>query len=78
MREDHAVEGAIPAKNSENTTNNQNKSEGKKKNYPPCQYCVKMGHPLFKCLKRLDAKCTKCNQIGHKVVHSKHMNNYLS
>jgi len=35
MREDRAVEGAFLAKNSEDTTNNQNKGEGRKKNYPP-------------------------------------------
>jgi len=51
MREDRVVEGAFPTKNSENTTNNQNKGKGKKKNYPPCEPCGKMGHPSFKCWK---------------------------
>jgi len=52
----------------ENGANNQNKSKGKRKNYPPCQHCGKMGHPPFKCWRRLDAKCSKCNQLGHKAV----------
>jgi len=34
MREDCVVEGALQAKNSENTTNNQNKGKGKKKKLP--------------------------------------------
>ncbi|RDX66970.1 hypothetical protein CR513_54210, partial [Mucuna pruriens] len=75
MREDRAVEGALPAKHhdvgynkkkffknqptsSKNTTNNQNKGKGKKKSYPPCQYCGKMGHPPFRCWRRPDAKCS--------------------
>ena len=27
-----------------------------------------MGHPLFKCWKRLDAKCSQCNQLRHEIV----------
>ena len=27
-----------------------------------------MGHPPFKCWRRPDAKCTKCNQLGHEAV----------
>ena len=27
-----------------------------------------MGHPPFKCWRRLDAKCSKCNQLGHEAV----------
>lgn len=55
---------------SENFTNNHNQSKGRysRKNYPPCQHCGKMGHPPFKCWKRPDAKCNKCNQLGHEVV----------
>ena len=51
-----------------NGANNQNKGKGKRKNYPPCQHCGKMGHPPFKCWRRLDAKCSKCNQLGHEAV----------
>ncbi|RDX63956.1 hypothetical protein CR513_57549, partial [Mucuna pruriens] len=43
---------------SENTTNNQNKGKGKKKSYPPCQYCGKIGHPPYRCWRRPDAKCS--------------------
>jgi len=35
----------------ENNANNQNKGKGKKKNYPPCQHCGKLGHPPYKCWK---------------------------
>jgi len=51
-----------------NDANNQNKGKVKRKNYPPCQHCGKMGHPPFKCWRILDAKCSKCNQLGHEVV----------
>eukprot|EP00256_Glycine_max_P058002 XP_014625940.1 uncharacterized protein LOC106796844 [Glycine max] len=84
MRQDRVVEGALPAKHheideskkdffkknqpasSENSANHQGKD--KKKNYPPCQHCGKKGHAPFRCWRRLDAKCDKCNQIGHEAV----------
>ena len=37
----------------------------KKKNYPPYHHCGKKGHHPFKCWKRLDVKCSKCNKMGH-------------
>lgn len=39
-----------------------------KGNYPLCQHCGKKGHPRFKCWKRPDVKCNKCNQQGHEAV----------
>ncbi|RDY11755.1 hypothetical protein CR513_03529, partial [Mucuna pruriens] len=53
---------------SKNTTNNQNKGKGKKKSYLPCRYCGKMGHPPFRCWRRPDMKCSRCNQIRHEAV----------
>ncbi|XP_075088273.1 uncharacterized protein LOC142170294 [Nicotiana tabacum] len=32
------------------------------------EHCGKKGHPLFKCWKRLDAKCKICNQLGHEAL----------
>jgi hypothetical protein len=54
----------------ENTANNINQSKGRnsKRSYPPCQHCRRTGHPPFKCWKRPDAKCNKCNQLGHAAV----------
>lgn len=70
MRQDHVVEGALPAKHHEvgSSQSSQSKDKGKKKNYPPCEHCGKMGHPPFRCWRRPDAKCNKCNQLGHEVV----------
>jgi transposase InsO family protein len=70
MRQDHVVEGALQAKHHEvgSATNSQSKDRGKKKNYPPCEHCSKMGHPPFRCWRRPDAKCSKCNQLGHEAV----------
>ncbi|PHT49342.1 hypothetical protein CQW23_09089 [Capsicum baccatum] len=48
--------------------NNKNKTGGFKGNYPPCKHCSKLGHAPFKCWKRLDAKCTKCNQLGNEAI----------
>ncbi|KAA8524978.1 hypothetical protein F0562_011384 [Nyssa sinensis] len=47
---------------------NKNKTEGTKGNHPPCQHCGRKGHPPFKCWRRPDAKCSKCNQLGHEAV----------
>ena len=55
-------------KNAKNSTANATpadanyKKKTQKKSYPPCQHCNKKGHPPFKCWRRLDAKCSKCNQ----------------
>ncbi|GMI78607.1 hypothetical protein HRI_001530000 [Hibiscus trionum] len=86
MRQEGAVEGALPAKHYENTRNNKkkkffkknqnfteessanNKTGVKKGSYSPCQHCNRKGHPPFKCWRRPDAKCTKCNQMGHEAV----------
>ena len=29
---------------------------------------LQQGHPPFKCWRRPDAKCSKCNQLGHVTV----------
>ncbi|KAG6535304.1 hypothetical protein ZIOFF_000269 [Zingiber officinale] len=50
------------------------KKAGAKVNYPPCHHCGKKGHPPFKCWRRPDAKCRKCNQMGHEAVICKNKN----
>ncbi|XP_016755167.2 uncharacterized protein [Gossypium hirsutum] len=54
----------------ENLSDNYQKSKrgGVKKSYPPCHHCEKKCHPPFKSWKRPDAKCSKCNQLGHEAV----------
>ena len=32
-----------------------------KQSYPPCQHCGRRNHPHYKCWRRLDVKCHKCN-----------------
>ncbi|XP_038904229.1 uncharacterized protein LOC120090572 [Benincasa hispida] len=78
MRLEGVVEGVLQA-NHENARNNKknqnpngessvnNKIGVKKGSYPPCQHCNRKGHPPFKCWRRPDAKCTKCNQMGHEL-----------
>lgn len=70
MRQDHVVEVALLAKHHEvgSSQSSQSKDKGKKKNYPLCEHCGKMDHPPFRCWRRPDAKCNKCNQLGHEAV----------
>ncbi|XP_022926226.1 uncharacterized protein LOC111433407 [Cucurbita moschata] len=44
------------------------KEGGSKKSYPPCRHSEKKDHPPYKCWRRPDAKCSKCNQLGHEAV----------
>ena len=44
------------------------KGGGSKKSYPPCRHCEKKDHPPYKCWRRPNAFCSKCNQLGHEVV----------
>ena len=94
MRQDYAIEGALPVKhhvsarnnknkkgkkhqgsNGEYTTNN-NKSKAGNKNepHPPYQHCGGKSHLYFKCQRRPNSKCTKCNQMGHETVICKNKN----
>jgi hypothetical protein len=84
MRLDHVTEGALQAKypdskshfrknqvsSSSNTTARKFQNKGKflKRNFPPCQHYNKTRHAPFKCWKRPDAKCSKCNQMGHEAI----------
>lgn len=73
MRQDYVVEGALHAQHNEvgSAANNKSKGKGYRKNYQPCQHCGKMSHPPFKCGRRPNAKCSKRNERGQKVVISK-------
>jgi len=54
--------------------NNRSNTGNKKGSYPPCQHYNRKSHPHFKCWKRPDAKCNKCNQMGHEAVICKSKN----
>nr|KYP75090.1 Retrovirus-related Pol polyprotein from transposon TNT 1-94 [Cajanus cajan] len=69
-RQNHVVE----ASSNQSPTSNQMKGKGGKKNYPPCQHCGRKGHPPFKCWRRPEAKCSKCNQMGHEAIICKNKN----
>jgi len=84
MREEGNTEGALFAKPQDGGKNKKKKNKkngegisasttkGKsghsKKSYPPCKHCNKKGHPPYKCWRRPDARCSKCNQLGHEAV----------
>ena len=84
MREKGNTEGALFAqpqdggknkkkKNKKNgesisTSTTKGKTRHLKKSYPPCKRCNKKGNPPYKCQRRPDAKCSKCNQLGHEAV----------
>ncbi|KAL4290711.1 hypothetical protein GQ457_14G023780 [Hibiscus cannabinus] len=71
MRQEQVVEGALPAKHHE-VGKHKKKTDRKalvtsaanSANY----HTRGKGHPPFKCWKRPDAKCSKCNQLGHEAV----------
>jgi len=70
MRQDGAIEGALTAKHEDGWRNKSSKikqnqqengevvahNNNKRRNYPPCKHCNKLGHPPFKCWRRPDAK----------------------
>jgi hypothetical protein len=58
------------ASSSNKTTASQFQGKGKfiKRNFSPCQHYNKICHPPFKCWKRPDARCSKCNQLGHEAI----------
>jgi len=58
----------------ESSSTSTNTKGNWKKSYPPCQHYRKKGHPSFKCWKKLDAKYSECNQMGHETVICKNKN----
>lgn len=36
--------------------------------YPPCQHCGKMNHPHYKCWRKPDMRCRKCQKLGHAEI----------
>ncbi|XP_015078294.1 uncharacterized protein LOC107022100 [Solanum pennellii] len=50
------------------TRNKKDKTGSLKGNYHPCKHCGKIGHAPFKCWRRPEAKCTKCNQFGYESI----------
>ena len=44
------------------------KEGGSKKSYPPFRHSEKKDHPPYMCWRRPDAKCSKCNQLGHEAM----------
>ncbi|KAK9132834.1 hypothetical protein Scep_012362 [Stephania cephalantha] len=75
MREDRVVEGALQAMHEDHKksykkgpTSGENMGIYSRRNYPPCYHCGKKGHPPYKYWDRPDAKCTKCDKLGHEAV----------
>ncbi|XP_021623833.2 uncharacterized protein LOC110623213 [Manihot esculenta] len=83
MRQNGFVEGALPFRHHEDNefqkkqavssdehiTIDHNRSKGgNSKEYPPCKHYNKSGDSPFKCWRRLDAKCKKCNQLGREAI----------
>ena len=56
------------------SSSNKSRNGNFKGKYPPCHHCGKKGHPPFKCWRRPDAKCSKCNQLGHEAVICRNKN----
>ena len=54
--------------NGDSSANYQKIKGGSKTSYPPCRHCEKKSHPPYKCWRRPDAFCSKCNQLGYEAV----------
>lgn len=80
MRSEGSIEGALAAKVQSNQGDKGKKKKNKKENsdhdspkknggtksdFPPCKHCGKKGHPPFKCWRRPDQQCEKCQKKGH-------------
>ncbi|KAF7814595.1 Retrovirus-related Pol polyprotein from transposon TNT 1-94 [Senna tora] len=69
MREADIVEEALQVKHEVSR-----KKENNRKLYPSCKYCGKKGHPPYKCWRRPNARCSKCNELGHEDVICEYKN----
>ncbi|KAA3481960.1 toll/interleukin-1 receptor-like protein [Gossypium australe] len=78
LRSERTFEGALPArvqsyqadkgkkKKKEISSFDSSKINRETKSiFPPCKHCGKKGHPPFKCWKRPDQQCEKCQKMGH-------------
>ncbi|XP_010544482.1 PREDICTED: uncharacterized protein LOC104817103, partial [Tarenaya hassleriana] len=74
MRKDESVEGALIANAKINSTGNEKFGE---QSIESCKHCGKKGHPHWRCWKRPDVKCRKCNKMGHveKICKEKNTEN---
>ncbi|KAG5228075.1 Retrovirus-related polyprotein from transposon [Salix suchowensis] len=70
MRQEDEIEGALFVKHREKGKNykKNGSSQSSSGPFPPCQHCKRRSHPHFKCWRRPEAKCNKCNQMGHEAV----------
>lgn len=48
-----------------NVTATSNNKEGK---YPSCRHCDRRNHTYFKCWRKPDMKCRKCQKLGHAKI----------
>ena len=79
MRSKGSVEGALVAKaqsgqggtwkkNEKNKKGNSGSdslstNKGTKSDFPPCKHCQKKGHPPWKCWRKPDQQCEKCQKM---------------
>ena len=82
MREEGNIEGSLfikpqdrgqnkKKKNKKNgegisTSTTKGKSGLSKKRYPLCKHYNKKVHPLYKCWRSPDVRCSKCNKLRHE------------
>jgi len=48
------------------SSHNSGRNRGEK--FPPCQYCGRKNHPHFKCWRKPDMRCRKCQKLGHAEI----------
>ncbi|KAL4386225.1 hypothetical protein GQ457_09G026620 [Hibiscus cannabinus] len=75
MRQEGAIEGALPVKHQDDGKNMRPKNRKfHAASGENSAFGNKKRTPTFKCWRKPDAKCNKCNQMGHEAVICKYNN----
>ncbi|XP_043804903.1 uncharacterized protein LOC122721374 [Manihot esculenta] len=53
---------------SEKAAAGENSNTNKGGKYSPCQHCGRKNHPHYKCWRKPDMRCRRCNKLGHAEI----------
>ncbi|XP_019248676.1 PREDICTED: uncharacterized protein LOC109227940 [Nicotiana attenuata] len=70
-KKNHAGNNQVAANNGGGNNSSSNKGD----KFPSCQHCRRKNHPHFKCWRKPDMRCRKCNKLGHAEIIYKSKDN---
>ncbi|XP_019229463.1 PREDICTED: uncharacterized protein LOC109210495 [Nicotiana attenuata] len=70
-KKNHAGNNQVAANNGGGNNSSSNKGD----KFPSCQHCRRKNHPHFKCWRKPDMRCRKCNKLGHAEIICKSKDN---